>query len=584
MSLVVPLPSGKTHLKVLIAEDNTATRLLMTALVQRLGYRTVQAKDGSEAVAVFGAEQPDIVLMDIVMPGMNGTDAMPRMRELAGARSVQIIFVTADVTIDSQVRLLALGADDYLVKPVHAELLRVKLDVASRVILQQSEIAENNRELRKYRESSEEELGVVKHMMSRMNQEERLFDEMLDYWILPAANLSGDMVAAARTPRGVLHALLADGTGHGLAAALNVLPIAPIFYSMTANGMSIDSIAASMNKTIKHQLPTGRFVAATLISVDYAARRVRIFNGGNPPLLVIDDAGNVIARFAPLNMALGILPESAFSPQIDEFNYAVPCQLFACSDGVVENLDNAGTTNGEAVITSMMRCAAPDARMDAMRSLLGACDSERPAHDDMTLLFVRCDGKAPVSSVPDRTVAPTSVAPVPAWKFEITLTPDELKELDIVSSLLGFISTLPAAWRQRQEIGVVLSELFNNALDHGVLGLASSLKDGCDGIERWDEMRAAALRDLREGSIAICIESASEGGLPVLNISFLDSGAGFDVAAIVGAADPRIGRPHGRGIALLRAMCKRVDYQGCGNGVSVCFVLAPPADAIPLAA
>lgn len=251
------------------------------------------------------------------------------------------------------------------------------------MILMRREIEENTRVLQNYRDTNEDELRVVKHLMARMCHEDNLSDSKLEHWILPASNLSGDLVAAARTPDGVLHAIVADGTAHGLAAALNVLPIAPVFYAMTEKGLKIELIAAAINRTIKQQFPAGRFVAATLVSVDYATRRVRIWNGGNPPLLVFDPAGKVIKRYPPANLALGILPQAAFVPNIDEFRYAEPCQMFCCSDGVFEVLDDIGEQGGEASVVSQMQDVPPQMRLKLLRNRLLARNAEKAAHDDM---------------------------------------------------------------------------------------------------------------------------------------------------------------------------------------------------------
>jgi CheY-like chemotaxis protein len=322
MSLSLPIPD--CALKILIVDDDAAARLMLAALVRQLGHRTVDAADGHAAVSVFAAEQPDVVLMDMLMPGMDGNQAMTEIRAMAGGRWVPILFVTADSDIESQVSLLAQGADDYLVKPVHRTVLRAKLEVARRMIGLHRQNEDNNRKLQSYHDANENELRVVKHLLARMVHQDQVSDPMLEHWILPAANLSGDLVAAARTPRGVLHVMLADGTGHGLAAALNVLPIAPGFYAMTEKGLAIELIAATLNRTIRQQLPTGRFVAATLIAVDYAARRVKIWNGGNPPLLALNADGEVFAKFHARNLALGIVPAASFAPEFEVFDYDEP--------------------------------------------------------------------------------------------------------------------------------------------------------------------------------------------------------------------------------------------------------------------
>jgi len=124
-------------------------------------------------------------------------------------------------------------------------------------------------------------------------------------------------------------------------------------------------------------------------------------------------------------------------------------------------------------------------------------------------------------------------------------------------------------------LGVVLAELFANALDHGVLGLASGLKDGSDGFARFFEARADALERLTHGSIAVHLElQRGAGAGAALTVRLRDSGAGFKREATEAAAATQ---RHGRGIALVRALCASLEYNAAGNEVSAVYVMEEPA-------
>ncbi len=384
-------------LKVLIAEDDSAQRMMLAILTRQLGYLVVEAEDGCSAVKVFAAQQPDIVLMDMLMPGMDGDRAMHEMRALSGERWVPILFVTVVGAVDVHVGALANGADDYLIKPVHEDVLWAKLEVARRMIGLRRQIEDKNRQLKKYHDAAEDEMRVVKHLITRMVRSDKVPDEKLEHCIFPAENFSGDAVMAARTPAGVLHVMLADGAGHGLAAALNVLPIAPCFYSMTEKGIDIEEIVATINATIREQMPIDRFVASTLIAVDFAARRVKVWNGGNPPLLALNVAGEVLHRLESHHLALGIVAPALFAPGCEVFDYAEPCQLFGYSDGVVESYELAGEPDGQAKVESLLLGVPAKVRMKLLRNRLAARLAERRAHDDMTLLLVDCADDNPLT-------------------------------------------------------------------------------------------------------------------------------------------------------------------------------------------
>jgi hypothetical protein len=296
-------------------------------------------------------------------------------------------------------------------------------------------------------------------------------------------------------------------------------------------------------------------------------------------VIAFDDTGAVIARFAPNNLALGIVPELAFDPLVDVFDYTVSCQLFACSDGVVEDYgpSPAGVERQQRVET-MLAQAPPSLRLKQLRNALAARKDEGSAGDDMTVALVRCDMSAPVLQMP----APRMPA---RWRFDATFGARDLRELDVVGLLREVITSVPGGYFHMRQLGLVVTELFANALDHGVLALASSLKDDDpaddeSGMERFDRARTEALARLERGSIDVRIESLWRDGRALLGLQFRDSGAGFDTALLRAPAD--LVR-HGRGIALVRALCASVDFHGPGNDVHVIYALED-AQAEPLRA
>lgn len=102
-------------MKVLIAEDDPLIREGLADILQREGYTVVQAEDGSTALALFDAEAPDFVCLDIMMPGLSGYDACQRMR--SERPQVPIVFISAKSEEVDKVVGLELGADDYICKP-----------------------------------------------------------------------------------------------------------------------------------------------------------------------------------------------------------------------------------------------------------------------------------------------------------------------------------------------------------------------------------------------------------------------------------------------------------------------------------
>ncbi|MBU0972423.1 MAG: transporter substrate-binding domain-containing protein, partial [Proteobacteria bacterium] len=106
-----------TPIKVLIADDRETNRHLLQQMLERVGFKTREAVNGEQAIEAFITWQPQVILMDIVMPVLNGVDAIKRIRTLPRGDRVTIIAVTASVMMEEKSNVLAAGADGFLRKP-----------------------------------------------------------------------------------------------------------------------------------------------------------------------------------------------------------------------------------------------------------------------------------------------------------------------------------------------------------------------------------------------------------------------------------------------------------------------------------
>jgi len=159
------------------------------------------------------------------------------------------------------------------------------------------------------------------------------------------------------------------------------------------------------------------------------------------------------------------------------------------------------------------------------------------------------------------------------WEFQLTLTARKLKRVDIPQLALSIFDQIEISDKKlSSRLFVVLTELINNALDHGLLKLESILKDSREGIEQYYEERAARLERLEHGEIRLRLCKMSGHDRQCLKIDVHDSGTGFDHTEALShincnASEAR----HGRGIALVRHMGGMLSYSGNGSEVHVCL-------------
>ncbi|MDP2786762.1 MAG: SpoIIE family protein phosphatase [Pseudomonadota bacterium] len=505
--------------RILVVDDQRTNRLIVNTLLTKCGFDVVEASNGEEAIEQYLRETPDIILMDVTMPGMDGYEATRRIRALAGEHWLPIIFISALSETQDLTTGLEAGGDDFLLKPFNHTVLLAKLNAFGRTLDMQHSVAEARRQAEAIAENIYEGivvidetgliqscnsrarslfgytgdemlgsnvnmlmpepyhsahdgylanfasggqsrmavlcerevlgkrkngevflmrlgvsqievqgklnfLGVVRDISARKAAEQKILEQTVDLqryqeeqeierslagelmlrqidrkgtqcprvhrWMLPAGHFSGDAIACEQTPDGRLYALLADATGHGLAAAVTVLPMLTLFYRLAGQGAPLAEIVREINIELRTILPVGRFIGAALVCVEANAQSAEVWVGGMPDVLLLSDAGEILARIPSWNFALGTIDFSAADLQPQKLTTPPNSQFVLYSDGVVDMTDAAGEFLGEARLEAALCAHPPAQRLAVVQALVAECQGEQAAQDDVSLLLVDC--------------------------------------------------------------------------------------------------------------------------------------------------------------------------------------------------
>jgi two-component system cell cycle response regulator DivK len=114
--------------KILLVEDNEMNRDMLSRRLHRRGYDVLIAVDGQEGVALAQAEAPDLILMDMSLPVMDGWEATRRLKAASATRAIPVIALTAHAMSGDRERALEAGCDDYDAKPIDLPRLLVKIE------------------------------------------------------------------------------------------------------------------------------------------------------------------------------------------------------------------------------------------------------------------------------------------------------------------------------------------------------------------------------------------------------------------------------------------------------------------------
>jgi len=113
--------------RILVVDDDANIRALLTVLLENEGYQVLTAADGEASIVTATTEQPDLILLDIRMPKMDGLQACDKLRANPATHAIPVIFLTAFNSHDRLEQAIEMGADDFLAKPIDAVELRIRI-------------------------------------------------------------------------------------------------------------------------------------------------------------------------------------------------------------------------------------------------------------------------------------------------------------------------------------------------------------------------------------------------------------------------------------------------------------------------
>ncbi|WP_306605547.1 SpoIIE family protein phosphatase [Azonexus sp.] len=511
------MTSAFNKIRVLAVDDNRTNLHILQVFLKKLGHDVILAENGEIAVQRFEQERPDLILLDIMMPVMDGFEAARRIKAGSQGKWVPIIFLSALNRDENLVEGLEAGADDYLTKPINFVVLEAKLRSMQRSLaLQQSatiaferlqaisdnvldaivtsdsngsiltvnhatsrifgrtaeemtgqhisillpgaskdkvsgrfleqlakhtsaqgmereafaqhgngrkfpveigvsevkidaeklfvsvirdiserkaaelKLQENAKQLQIYFDHNQTEQQLALRLMEKQLHRPGLDDPRIRYRVMATENFSGDIVAASRSPEGRFYALLADATGHGLPAAISVLPVLALFYRMTRLNRSITELVIEMNQQLRESIPVGRFVAATIVCLDELSLIGEIWVGGTPEALIIDRWGHPARHFRSDNLALGILDSRDIECRPETFEWAKESQLLMYSDGLLEAENAQGKQFGPEGVLAAIANTSPENRFPALEKALATHLGSNSAADDVSLMIIDC--------------------------------------------------------------------------------------------------------------------------------------------------------------------------------------------------
>lgn len=555
-------------MKILIADDNISDRLLLSKIISKQGHEVIEASNGKIAIECFVEESPDIILMDVLMPEMDGKEAAQEIKRLAGDDLIPIIFLTSLNDAQSLADCLESG-DDFLSKPYNHIILKAKVDVLSRMRTMHATLQKQHDTIVKNNQHMLHEQHVAKAVFDNVAHSGCLNASNIKYMLSPLAVFNGDVLLAARKPSGGMHIFLGDFTGHGLPAAIGAMPMAEIFYGMTAKGFGIRDILREINMKLKSILPIGFFCCAAVVDLSFTKRSISMWMGGVPDSYLLSDEGRKLESIRSHHLPLGVLSSEQFDDEMTDHTMENGDRLYMWSDGIIEARNADSDMFGEERLRSIFESGlAPDSLFETVKERVSDFVGESERDDDTTIIELRMVDESELEDS-ELVMKQGTITGPSDWSLEYELGVDSLRHFNPLPLLMHIMMEVPALRIMGGQLFTVVAELYSNALEHGVLKLDSSLKSTPSGFAEYYSLRQEKLDSLVNGFVKVGMKHQSAGGRSgIFTLSIEDSGSGFDYperfVKVQGESQKKFS---GRGIPLIYSLCQSLEYLGSGNKV-----------------
>jgi serine phosphatase RsbU (regulator of sigma subunit) len=354
---------------VLVADDSALIRAWAGRLLAEAGHRVVLARDGAEALEMARHYDPDVLLIDEVMPGIQGRELVGRLRD--GGSVSGIVMLTGSAAQRMEADALRMGVDDFLLKPCDEAALSRAIDAARMR-------GAARRRRREREEEMDGELRAAAAIQTALLPPAAAAPPgwELECGFLPARDVGGDLYDVITEADGRLVLVLADVSGKGVAAALLAAMCQTALRSGLARGDDPAQALAATGRLLHPSLErAGRFLTAVVVEIDPPSGRLRYADAGHGHHLLTGGGG--LRALDAGGMPLGFSPDAEYPLGVEQIAPGDTLALF--SDGLVEGDDGI----------------SPDAALEALAEALAA---RRPASelvaeaadaDDRTLVVLR---------------------------------------------------------------------------------------------------------------------------------------------------------------------------------------------------
>ena len=372
--------------EILIVDDTPANLKLLSQILTVNGYNVRVAVNGAQALTSIDMAQPDLILLDIKMPGMNGFEVCQQLKANPKTQDIPVIFISALDDLQDKLDGFNAGGLDYISKPFQIEEVLARVN-AHLYIRRARQILESNNQ------RMQRELNLAWHLQRNfIPQKLPIFPGWeFSASLQPARETSGDFYDLLELPDGKIAFFIADVVDKGVSAALlMVLTWSLLRERILSTPDQPRQVLADVNQRMLAILTDLEFVTAFLGVLDQYTGQLTYANAGHNPPLIFRSKHEQILRLSRTGLALGLFEETSWKQGEARLNPGDVLLLY--TDGVPEACNPSGEFMG---LDRLIQCVDPLIQDSAegiktvIETKLNIFLSDQPPQDDLTLMVVK---------------------------------------------------------------------------------------------------------------------------------------------------------------------------------------------------
>ncbi len=360
----------------ILVVDDTPTNLdLVRGILEAEGFRTLTAGDGGSARELSRTHQPDLILLDVLMPDESGFETCAKLKSDPVTAEIPIIFLSSLDDVRSKVAGLKMGGVDYIAKPVHGEEVLARVRVHLR-------IRETNRALVRQHSARLEQLRDAQQAI--LVRPDDCPEARFAVYYEPLEETGGDFYDVCALTHDIFAYFVADISGHGVNAAFLTSAVKALLRQYSGPMFSPEDTMHGVNSVIGQVLGEEQYLTACYARLNRQTNRLTVVSAGHPPLILVTRGGE--ARTVELDSdPLGMFGSAVLHRQ--DISASKGDRFYMCSDGLIESSPGGGRREGlERLVAACVRHrSAPLSESAAMIVReLGLIDHK--VEDDLLLL------------------------------------------------------------------------------------------------------------------------------------------------------------------------------------------------------